>query len=220
MVDTTALQLALRTRLATLVVATTGSVALSATASGYARAAGSFIDDGLAVGMEIAPAGFASNPTDVITAITAGTVTTANPRTAEAAAAGRSLTAGLPVLRGGDNAGLVPVPGRPYIEAELVPATTAQRTAPASNSRIEETGLYVVRWYGLAGKGSTAIRRSVDAIKRLFAPGTAFVIAGDAVRVRGNPGPQAGQIRPQDGGFAVCTVTIGWVANSRNLITA
>lgn len=220
MVDTTALQLALRTRLATLVVATTGSVALSATASGYARAAGSFIDDGMAVGMEIAPAGFASNPTDVITAITAGTVTTASARSAEAAAAARSLTSGLPVLRGGDNARFEPVPGRPYIEAELVPATTTQRTAPASNSHIEETGLYVVRWYGLANKGSTAIRRSVDAIKRLFAPGTAFVIGGDAVRVRGNPGPQAGQILPQDGGFAVCTVTIGWIANSRNAIAA
>ena len=77
---------------------TTGSTSLSATATGYARASGSFISDCFRVGMEITASGFtdpANNGTSVITAMNATslTVTKATPTVAEAAAASRTINA-------------------------------------------------------------------------------------------------------------------------------
>ena len=73
MIDHLAALLALRGRALTLSVATTGSTSLSATTTGYARAAGSFITDGLVVGAEITASGFttpANNGQGVVTAVT------------------------------------------------------------------------------------------------------------------------------------------------------
>ncbi len=74
--------------------ATTGSVSLSATATGYARATGSFVTDGFAVGQQITASGFtnsANNGSSVVSAVTATALSvTKNPVTAtEAAAAAR-----------------------------------------------------------------------------------------------------------------------------------
>lgn len=75
---------------------TTGSASLSATATGYARAAGSFITNGIQVGDEITASGFATaanNGRSVVIAVTATTidVTKTGGTTAEAAATGRTL---------------------------------------------------------------------------------------------------------------------------------
>jgi hypothetical protein len=53
--------LALRGRVLTLSVATTGTTSLAATATGYTRAAGSFVTDGFKPGMEVLAAGFATS---------------------------------------------------------------------------------------------------------------------------------------------------------------
>lgn len=56
---------------------TTGSTALSATSTGYARAAGSFLADGFAVGMLVSGAGFTTpgnNAPKVLTAVGALTM--------------------------------------------------------------------------------------------------------------------------------------------------
>ena len=85
----------------------------------------------------------------------------------------------------------------------------------------EETGLYVLRWYGLSGYGPDGLRKCVDALKLLFAPGTAFTLSdGTTVRVRADIGPWAGEVRRIDGGWAVCTLTIPWLARSTNQVAA
>jgi hypothetical protein len=76
--------------------ATTGTVSLSATATGYARTAGSFVTDGFAVGQQVTASGFtnsANNGSSVVSAVTATALTvTKTPVTAaEATAAGRSI---------------------------------------------------------------------------------------------------------------------------------
>jgi hypothetical protein len=77
--------------------ATTGATSLSATATGYARAAGSFVTNGFRVGQTITASGFtnaANNGRAVITAVTATalTVTKTGGTVAEAAAANRTIT--------------------------------------------------------------------------------------------------------------------------------
>ena len=76
--------------------ATTGAISLSATATGYSRASGSFVTNGFAVGQQITASGFtnaANNGTSLITAVTATTLTVSKtPATvAETAAAGRTI---------------------------------------------------------------------------------------------------------------------------------
>ena len=53
MIDSVSVQTSFRARARTVSVATTGSVQLSATTTGYHRASGSFIADGFQAGMEI-----------------------------------------------------------------------------------------------------------------------------------------------------------------------
>jgi Domain of unknown function (DUF4397) len=77
---------------------TTGSTSLSATATGYARAAGSFLTNGFKIGQQITASGFtnaANNGRSTITAVTATTltVTKSTPTVDEAAATGRTIIA-------------------------------------------------------------------------------------------------------------------------------
>lgn len=75
---------------------TTGSVSLSATATGYARTSSSFITNGFAVGQTIVASGFtnaANNGTSLITGVTATrlTVSKSPAMIAEAAGSGRTI---------------------------------------------------------------------------------------------------------------------------------
>jgi len=223
MVDITSAQLALRARALTLSVCTTGSTSLARTTTGYTRAAGSFVTDGFAVGMELLEAGFPTNAYRVVTNVAAGTLTVAGTLTASGAAGSRSLTVGLPEGRAWDNAVFTPIAGRPYLEEDMVPATSSLVTFRSQGSgSVEETGLYLFRWYGLPGTGLSALRKSVGALKALFAPGQGFTLSdGSVVRVRVDIGPYAGKIIPlEGGGWSVCTLTIPWSARSTNVIAA
>lgn len=227
MIDSDLATLALRNRMLSLAVATTGSTTLSATATGYARTTGSFLTDGFRDGMEFLAAGFATagnNGYRVIESVSALAITTsaavAMP-TAEGPGSGRTLSVGLPQGRALDNKTFSPVTGRPYIEEDFVPGTHALIGYPSQGSRNQEEGLYIVRWYGLENKGEGGIRRPVDALKRLFAPGTVLTLAdGSVLRMGRNSAVVAGQILPQGDGWAVCTVSIPWRADTTNLITA
>ena len=216
MTDYTDMQLGFRNRLLTLQVCTTGTTTLEATLSGYQRSAGSFVADGFAVGMEVTPTGFTDTDRTVITSVTATLLTVDEPRTVDAPAGGRSLTVGLPELRAWDNTTLAPVTGRPYIEETFVPATSSLLSSPGLGGIAEDTGLYVIRWYGKANTGLAAIGDGASAILELFKPGTAVTVADGSLRVRGDLGPWRGAITADLPGWSVTTITIPWRLYSTN----
>lgn len=216
MIDHDSVHLAFRNRLRTLSIATTGVMNLSRTADAYVRAdGGSFITDDFAVGMEILPVGFPTNERVMVASVSQLSLGVDSVLSVAGAAAGRSLTAELPETRIWENMEGEAVPGRPFIEEDYVPGTHGLIGA---SHVAEETGLYIIRWYGLRGQDMTAIRRSVQKVLRLFLPGYAVWVGGYVVvRVRSDPAPTAGQILPAvQAGWAVCTVTIPWKAESLN----
>lgn len=225
MISHAAAHLALRNRALSLVVATTGATSLSATATGYHRAAGSFLAEGFYNGMEITPAGFAANPVDIVTGVTASDIATKNPRGVEAEAAARTIGVGLPILRAFENVPFTPIAGRPYVIEEYSPSTARLLSSPAAGGELEETGDYVLTWCGVIAAGSipgvgiSAIRKSVDALRLLFAPGTKLAAGAHFVRMRTDIAPQTGQIIPLDG-WAALQLKVPWEAYSTNSIAA
>jgi hypothetical protein len=233
MIDSDLATLALRNRMLALSVCTTGSTTLAATATGYTRAAGSFLADGFRDGMEFLAAGFttpANNGYHVIESVSALTIITTTAVSVaapvvEGSASGRTLSVGVPEGRLLDNKRFAPnggpFPGRPYIVEEFVQGTHELVGYPSEGSRNEERGLYLVKWYGLEGKGEGGIRRPTDALKRRFAPGTVVSLNdGTIVRMPRETAAISGQILPQGDGWAVCTVSIPWRADTTNTIAA
>lgn len=237
MIDHDATHLALRNRALSVVVCTTGAQALSATATGFARSIGSFLADGFKVGMEIASSGFttpANNGVGVISFVSATSmlvsmfvVTITNgaqsvtrpPTVVEAEAAGRTITVRAPSMRAFEGVAFTKAATIPYFDEDYVPAIASLLTATAQNGVIRENGLYVAKWYGVPGVGSSALRKSVDALKALFAPGTILVAGSNVVHIGAAPGPQSGQIIPLDG-WAALTLRIPWWVLSTNLVAA
>jgi hypothetical protein len=226
-------RLALRARLRSLEVCTTGTMALAATANGYTRAAGSFLTDGFRVGMELLAAGFATsgnNGYKVITEVTALTMAVTSPTTmaTEAAGGNESLTVGLPETCLWENERPVrsgvaieqPTQGRPYIAEELVPATYRLRTMPSNGGRADNTGMYVVHWFGLSGQGSAGIEDCIQAVKARFASGTTVTVGSDVVRTSGETGPLGDTLRPLSNGWTLCTIRIPWYADTQNAVAA
>jgi hypothetical protein len=182
MLDRKAAILACRNLLATLSVCTTGSTTLVATATGYTRPAGSFVDDGFEVGMEILPAGFATNTRQVIKNVVAGTILTESAVTAEASGGSRSLTVGQPEYRAYTNVKYDPkqAAGRPYTEEEWLPGTSTV-TGLGPGARIIHNPIYVVKLYGLSEKGEAALAAYSDAILLLFKPNTSIATSASQV---------------------------------------
>ncbi len=222
MIDHSVALLACRNLLDTLSVATTGSMSLAATTSGYTRASGSFITDGFKVGMEVLPAGFATDTRRIVKEVAALTLTVDATLTAEASAGSRSLTVGQPEYRQYPNITYNPAQaaGRPYTEEEWLPGPSVVNTLGSTAKYIAEP-TYIVKWYGLAGKGNADIDACTDAVLELFAPGTAISLStGDTLVVRRNPAPYKGQIlNPSSApGRAVVTVTVPLWAFTTNSI--
>lgn len=229
-------QMALRNRALGLVIATTGAATLAATATGFTRDAGSFLDDGFVPGMEICSAGWnssANNGTGVVSGVTdlaltvsmfaiatvAGVQTITRPATVvEAADVGRTIVAGLPSQRAWENKELIPGATIPYVEEDFIPATHRIVTAPADGGLVEETGLYVLKWYGVPNIGIAALRKSSFALAKLYAPGTNLAAGTDVVTMRGDTAVQSGQILQLSTGWAALVLTVPWRARSRNVI--
>jgi hypothetical protein len=213
-------QLALRTKLLTLSVATTGSTDLSGTATGYARSAGSFITDGFRVGMEVAGSGFAdsdNNTPHTITAVTALALSCADTAV-EAEAAGRTLTVGLPTGRAWENLDYEPTQNTPWVEEQYLPGPMRRETLGAT-AQLEVLPQYLPRIYVPANTGADAARKYADALITLFAPGTTMTTtSGDVLRVRGDLAPFAGQLVQTRPGAAVVPVTVPLRVRTTNSI--
>lgn len=200
-------RLALRAKLATLSVCTTGSTTLAATATGYTRASGSFLDDGFAPGVELTPAGFTQTTTAVVEAVTALTLTVVGSRTVESAASGRTLSVGLPSSCAWENVEFTPAAGVPYLTEEYLPGPSVQYGIGQSNET-ELLPTYLPRVHVPAGFGAGAADAYADAILTLFAPKTAITLAGARLHVTTRPGPFRGQLLQSSPGFAMVPVTI------------
>jgi hypothetical protein len=200
-------RLALRTRLLTLSVCTTGSTTLEATATGYTRASGSFLTDGFAPGMEVTPSGFTQTATGVILAVTALTMTISGGRTVQASGSGRSLAVGLPASRAWENVEFSPTNGVPYVVETYLPGPGRKITLGAFGE-IESLPQYVVQVHVPANKGAGAADGYADALLEHFAPETSISISNATLRVRGDVAPFSGQLLQSSPGFAAVPVNI------------
>jgi hypothetical protein len=208
---------ALRTRIdvaSAFVAASTGSTTLSATTTGYARAAGSFLTDGFRDGMELLAAGFtdpANNGTKVITAVSATTID-CDGCAVEGAAAARSLLVGPPSSRAWENEKFDPVAGVPYMgEALLGGPATAPGLLPGG--WLENDPSYALQFFAPAESGRGALDRYTDAALRCFYPGLGMPLpTGEVLRVRGRPAPFKGVYTQAKAGFTLLSVTVPlWV---------
>jgi hypothetical protein len=216
---------ALRTRAATVVVATTGSATLSATATGFARASGSFITDGFADGMEIVGTGFSANnngPKMIKGQVLTGFLPIPGGCEIQSATAGRTLSVGIPSDRRWENTWPTnpPAPGiRPYIMDEWGESLSRFLAGPKEGGHLEESGTYYLKWFGLANTGILAIHRAVFALKKLFTPGTQVTAGGLYVRVRPE-GPVTGGLITLENGMAYKQLAIPWRCASINAVAA
>lgn len=221
MIDHSAMRLALRTKLLTLLVCTTGSVQLSATLTGYARAAGSFLLDGFQPGMELVGAGFtagANNTAKTITGVTDLAITCLQACVIEAAGA-RTLTVGLPSNSAVENSGFDPIVGVPYWEEQYLPGPKV-RDSIGPFARLTAEPMYAPRIYVPTKTGAYAADAYADAIEDLFPPGLALpaLANGDVLKVRGDVAPFRGQLHQGDPGFVVVPITIPFRCHSLNSI--
>lgn len=220
MIDSIALQVALRSRLIdSLTVASCSGVNLSASGSTFTRASGSFLTDEFAVGMEVAGTGFtnaANLGPHVVTGVTPLTLTTASTLTTEGAASGRTLTVGLPSRRAWENVAFEPSSGYPWVEEQLIPAGTRQITV-GPGGLLETRVLYSLQIHAVEDTGLGAPLRYADALLELFAPRTAITFGTETARVRTDTGPYRGQMLRRRPGWATVPVTFPleiWSNNS------
>lgn len=218
MVDDLAIQLALRARLVATLVLETTTDTMSATAGGFTRLTGSFVADGLAVGMEVTPVGFASIAPATLTFVSPLSVTVREARTPEAASPGRALRVGLPALRAWDNAPFNPVDGRWYVEEDYLPGAP-YRVTVGEIGEFDVEPHYVVRLYGVWGNGIGALSPVANAVINQFAPNLKLQASdGHVIRVLSDPGPYRSQVRRTETGHAVVVITIPlWVRTTNEV---
>ncbi len=221
MIKHTDWQLAMRARALTLSVATTGAISIEATATGYIRATGSFLTDGLARGMEFTATGFgvsANNGVHVIKDVTALAIICSGT-VVEAAAGGRTLTVGLPGLRAWENVRFEPDAARPYVVEQYLPGPPPNLETMGVNGWLVCEPMYALAIYALKEVGLAGVSRYSDAVISHFAPKTALTLAsGDVLRVRGDTGPFRGQLRQDWPGWAVVPVTIPFRIRTQNTL--
>ena len=208
MINHYAIQKALRAKLLALEVCTTGSVQISATATGYARASGSFLTDGFVPGLEVAGTSFgesANNTAKTITSVTALALTC--PGCTVEAVGARTLTVGLPGNQAWENVELEPTAGDPWVEEQYVPGPMEKITL-GSLGELEVLPIYAQKIYVPSGNGVGAARKYADALLTLFAPGTALTVSGHTVVVRTQPAPYSGQLLQAGPGFATIPITV------------
>lgn len=236
MISHLAVRRAVRARLGTLIAATTGVTSLSATPTGYARAAGSFVTDGFEVGMEARGVGFANAVNNgigvvtrvapfaltvsmVVVTITNGVRTVTRPaNVAEGAAGGRSLTVGLPSFVAYDNVELTPETGVPYWDEQYVRGPNVLGTI-GPQGRIIGEPMYLPRINVQKDTSDEAATRYADAMVNVFPPGDKIVLAdGNVIEIRADQAPYAGQLLPNGGGHSGLLVTVPLRVRSINSI--
>lgn len=205
------IQLALRIKLKTLQVVTSGAIEMSVTGSTFSRASGSYLADGFAAGMELTGAGMidiTNNAPAVIRVVRDAAIEVDRALGTESSGVGKTLLVGLPSRRQWENVEFDPKANDPYIEEQLIPGPNSQITVGPGGT-VESLPMYNVLVHVPTQVGTGAHNRYADAILNLFPPRLALVAAnGDAVRVRADTAPFRGQaINTRQGWFTV-TVSI------------
>jgi hypothetical protein len=120
----------------------------------------------------------------------------------------------LPTAKAYENVTFTPPSGAPYAEEDFAPGTSRLVSATASGGMVEDTGLYVIRWYGLSGEATATMSQAITALLALFPPGS-FLTATDGtiVRIQGTFAPRRSQITNPIAGRALSTITIPWLVN-------
>ena len=214
------MQLAMRAQLLTVAVCTTGAVSLSATATGYARAAGSFLTDGFQPGMELTASGFSTSGNNGVKVITAvSDLAIACSGCAVEAAGTRTLAVALPSLRFWENTDPTQTPAAPYLIEQYLPGP-ATRDSIGPIARLTAEPMYVVQIAVPENTGRGAAASYADAILAVFPPGLALTSLsnGDVLKVRGDTAPYRGQLVRGEPNTAVVTVSIPFRCHSLNSI--
>jgi hypothetical protein len=216
-VDHRSVLAALRARLATLVVCTTGATTLSATPTGYARTTGSFFTDGFAPGMELLASGFAlaaNNGRSIVITVAALTLTVrkVGGTSTDAAAAGRTLSVGVPAAFGPANTDLVGVHGVPSLEEEYKAGPLDVRSI-GPQAAILALPTYILNVCfdddgPVEAIGTDAPYRYAGAILALFPPELLMPLStGEFLRVRADQAPYQDDL-PRDTTGSVVVITI------------
>lgn len=175
---------ALETHLCALSLATTGpSSDVSATATGYQRAAGSFLDDGFLVGDTLQPAGFADNRMGAVLAVSASILVVDRHVEAEAAGPAVSLTATIPERRKFEGQPFQKPKDRPWLRAALRPAG-APLVAWGTGGILRHHGSFQVELFEPvdSGRGIARVERMAAALRSHFKAGSG--LSHGAVQVR------------------------------------
>lgn len=237
MIDHLEIQLACRDRLNTLVVCTTGAIALSVTPDSYVREEGSFIEEGFEIGMELNAGGFEEADNNGVSAIeavtdleikvdrtlvaedsreTMGTLPWGAPWLWSGVQIDKVLTVGLPSLEV-PNRDFTPATGRPYFDEQYVDGPAALKSMPLG--RIQGEPMYMPRVNVPSNTGIRAAHKYKKAILELFPPGLVIVLpSGATVKVSGDPAPFGGQLLNGKPGFAGNLVTVPLHAQAYNSI--
>lgn len=176
------LRAAFRQRLLSVVLADTGAVTLAVAGSTYTRSSGSFLADGFAVGDEVVASGFttaANNGRAVITALSSTVMTVDRALTAEGAAAGRRVVAGLPQGREWEGTEFIPQTGQPWVRERFRPLVSQPRALGAGGT-VQHTMTGNLSLFYPARRGTLAVERMAGAVLDLFAPGTALAYGGNS----------------------------------------
>jgi hypothetical protein len=214
--DYLAIREGFRARLLTLVVATTGSTTLAASSTGFSRSSGSFLSEKFTAGMEITGDGFSAGNNAPATITSVAALSMAVPgKTLQTAAAGRTLTVGLPLIR---QWALTQTP------QEIIQGTRASivevwsNGVPADEGAMVDEGSFIVTLNLPGNYGIAAMLRYQRAMLDLFYPGWGFFVDGNWVRVIGNPAPAFSDPRPLENGQATSQLTVNWRVATTNLL--
>jgi hypothetical protein len=208
MIDHGAILRAARTHALALTVCTTGTTTLEATATGYARATGSFLTDGFRVGMEVTPTGFPQTAVGVIEAVSATALTIVGGRTVATSAGSRSISVRLPSLAAWTNVPRARVTGQPWVEEEYLPGGAPFKQTLGPFGRLVLQPTYVLRLGIAQGTDHTAALAYADALCTHFAPTTPLTVAGATAYVRPDLGPFPSPVALTEDGFAVVTLSV------------
>lgn len=129
----------------------------------------------------------------------------------------------MPTYRELENVPFTPPASDAYSEEDFVPATYTLRSVTQTNGLAIHTGLYVIRWFGVAGDGTTAMNTGLTALLARFGIGLTLTASDGTLVAIGtvtppNRGASRGQIVNLDNGRPVATVTIPWWCTSTNTL--
>ncbi|GEM_PF-3454509 len=178
---------ALETHLCALGIVTTGACSdIAATATGYQRASGSFLNDGFLVGDTIQPAGFAASQAAIILAVSAKVLVVDHAVTAEPAGASVRLTATIPERRKFEGQPFLKPKDKPWLRAALRPAG-APLVAWGTGGLLRHHGSFLVELFEPvdSGRGLARIERLAAALRSHFKVGTGITQGAVQVRVTG-----------------------------------